>query len=292
MDKLISIGQILDQSIDHYAKFFKDLMKFSLWFLIITALFIIAGLMLPLGDVTALAVENFGGWWLVGSIIMVVSSLIVAPIVSLWIYLSLVETIDKERLNQVVDHKAIAKMSWKKFLPYAWVVVLRTLVLLIPALAIVPGLILIVVNLMTDGGVWLGTMSILLTFLGTLVGLVFLFILAIQLNFVGFSMILENNRGSAALKNSRRLVKGRFWHTFVRLLIPKIVFTAALVISQFILFSISSPIIAVGIGNSGFALHLADVINNLISGGLTVLSLPLFIIADYLIYDSLRKTKK
>ncbi|MBU1126427.1 hypothetical protein KJ758_02330 [Patescibacteria group bacterium] len=292
MEKLISIGQILDQTIDHYAKHFKNIMKFSLWFLLVSLFLIISGLLLPIADIGSLATESISTTSLVGSILMIISTLILAPVVSLWIYISIIQSTQKQRQGQTIDHKAIAKTSWKKFFPYAWVSILRTLVLLIPLSAVIPGLALILINLVADGGVWLGTLSILLTFLGSIVGIIILIMLSVQLGFVGFTMVLENKRGLASLKTSRELVKGRFWHTFVRLLVPKIAFTAAIVIFQFILFAISSPLIAFGATDTAIAAHITDVVNNVITGGITVLSVPLYIIADYLIYDSLRTTKK
>lgn len=285
MQQLISIGQILDKTIDHYAKHFKTIMQFSLWFLIVTLFMIIAGFMMPVTETLNVSTIN-----VIGYVLMILTGLIITPIVSVWVFMSLVQVTNDQYLGKKVDNKVVAKMTWKKFIPYAWVAILRSLVLMIPFVAVLPGLLLIVANIYFDGGIWFGALSILLTFVGALVGVIFLIILSVQLGFVGFTMLLEDQRGTKALKASRALVKGRFWHVLVRLLVPKIVFTAAIVIFQFLAIAITAPLAGLAVTNIAAAAHIADIVNNLISGGITILSVPLFIIADYLIYDSLRKT--
>lgn len=292
MDTLISIGQILDKTIDHYVKHFKVIIRISLWLLITSVLLIIAGFLLPAQPDPSMFLSSLLPIHIVGYALLIITTAIIAPVVSIWILLNIIIVTDQLVQNKPVDLKASGKTAWKMFFPFAWVSFLRLLVSLIAFGAVVPGIVLIIANIYFDGGVWLGAISILITFLGSIAGIILLLIISTMLSFVGYILLLENKRGTSALRTSKELVKGRFWNVLVRLLVPRIIFTSAIIIVQFFLILISTPLFGLAATDISVVSHIADIFNNASGGLISALSIPLLVIADYYLYDSLRKTRK
>lgn len=293
MSKLISIGQIIDQSWSHYRKHFQELMKISLWFFLVPLLMIIASLLAPVGDPVYLAENNLiGPGHIVGTAIGIITTLIVIPLLGIWIGINLIQLIEKQAKKKKVDLAKQTKESWKLVLPYLWVSILKGLIVLAPVLLLAPGLAIILFGIANGSGAGVGVAGIIFMFLGTLAALVLVVLLAVKLAFVEFDLVLGDKRGVATIKDSMKMVKGRFWATFVRLLIPNALYSVIVVIIQYALllvYAISLGYLA-NLGDEGIV-RIDTVVQNLIGFGLTALSTPLFVIVGYVIYDSLRKAK-
>lgn len=95
----------------------------------------------------------------------------------------------------------------------------------------------------------------------------------------GFSMLVfleEGTKGTAAIGRSMELVKGRWWKTLWRLIVPAIVFQVVIGIISFVTFII--PSIVAGIGGAGAMMSMSEGG----SGALGAASVPILIIAGIL----------
>ncbi|MFH1631403.1 MAG: hypothetical protein ABIA47_00035 [bacterium] len=292
MPQLISVGQVIDQSWDFFTKHFQTLMKISLWSFVISIVWIIGTIFAPIGDPALSILGGFTAAEGAGIIIMALASFPIAPIISVWILVTLMMTVAPLVAGKKVNAREMFKGGWKMFVPYVWVALLKGLVLLLPALLLVPGIVLIFVNASVEGGAVLGAISVLLTFAGALAGVVISIMLTIELNFIGFELILENNRGGKALSASRALVKGRFWKTFWRLIIPKLVFYFGGFLVQAVLMVLFSVLLATAASmGDETVLRISNMFAHVISIATVVLVTPIVVLADYLVFDSLRKNR-
>ena len=154
MGKLISIGQIIDRSWDHYSAFFKPLMKISLWALIIPVLVLLRILIVPSGEIMSLA-SLFNGqgdaMLVIGLILGVLISLIAVPVLTIWIYINLVKAVESQDKKKPTSLKALRKYGWTNFFSYFWVAILKSVLTALPLLLLVPGMILIFTNIYYNG---------------------------------------------------------------------------------------------------------------------------------------------
>ncbi|MCH8049576.1 hypothetical protein IH979_02595 [Patescibacteria group bacterium] len=293
MSKLISVGQIIDGAWTHYTKHFQSLMKISLWFFLIPLLMLIATILTPVEDLATLLDNQLitvGN--IIGLVIGGLATLVVSPIVGIWIFLNLVQAIDRQASGKKVNFKTTNRAAWKLFFPYIWAAVLKGLVILLPLLLILPGLILIFTNVEIEGGVFLGALSLLLTFLGVVAAFLLVAKFGIELSFVEFELVLNRKRGVQTLKGSRAIVKGRWWQVLWRFLLPTAVFSFGVLIAELVLVLFYTLLLAALTTLGEAAVVRIDAIaQSIITFGMAAVSTPLFVIVGYLIYDSLRKTK-
>ncbi len=294
MANLISIGQLIDRSWDHYSAFFKQLMKISLWAFILPALMIIRMLLVPSDEVLSLAYlfSGYGGvlMW-VGIVFAILVSAIAVPAITIWIYINLVKAIESQNKKKSISFKELRKYGWKTFFSYLWVAILKALITALPLLLLVPGIVLIFSNIYYDGGTFLGAVSNLIMLVGVVAALVLMIMLGVKLGFSAFERLIANKRGIRAVKGSYRLVHGRFWKTFWRLLITKIVFGIGAGLLHVIII-----MLVVGIEFAFFPLASGSeaalsIVSLFLETGVMVLTVPIFIIVDYFLYDSLIKTR-
>jgi hypothetical protein len=291
MSKLISIGQILDQTWDHYRTHFKTLMHVTLWFFLATILIIAGSFLAPFGaspEILAEGVELSSSQML-GLVVMGVSGAIVAPVIGMWIFMTLIPLIRMQRNNKKINLHALGKESWKKFFSYLWIVILKTIATILPILLIVPGMILLFTGA-TQTNASYSSVGIFLTFIGILAALVLIIWIGTLLHFSEYRFLVDGTKGIKALKESKALAKGRFWNVLFRIILPKLVFAIAVVAVHFVL-AISLALIATQFLASDplTYVRVSGVLDQLISAGVAAVSTPLFVIADVLIYQSLRK---
>ena len=294
MANLISIGQIIDRSWDHYSAFFKPLMKISLWAFTIPILVLIRILLVPSGEIMSLA-YLFNGYGdvllIIGVIFGILISLIAVPVITIWIYINLVKAVESQNKKKPVSLKELRKYGWVNFFSYLWVAILKSVFTALPLLLLVPGMILIFTNIYYDGGSFMGAVSNLVMLIGVVGALILIIMLGVQLGFSAFERLITNKLGMTAVKGSYALIKGRFWATLWRLLVPKLVFGVGVALLHVII-----GLIIVGIEYALFPLsetqEAASAIFSLFLGtGVLVLTTPIFIIVDYIIYDNLVKSR-
>lgn len=289
MKQMLSVGQIIDIAWEHYRKHFVELVSISAWFLILAVLYTVSFLIYPTTLDLVTGVE-LSVWENVGLYLAMFTSLIVGPVLGLWLFIALVKLIDQEMKEKKVDLKQIAMGSWKYFWPLLLVNVLFTLLILAPLVLVLPGLVL---SILSPTVPILGLLGSILAVGGTIALLILVVWWAIKYFFIGYSVVLENKKGKTAFRHSAGLVKGRYWQIFWRLVIPKLVFFSAFALIQFFITLIISYIVTGAAGlNMEMAEKLLRISNAVIVIVITALLNPLVLTADYLVFESAKASKE
>lgn len=291
-NNLISVGQIIDHSWEFYTKHFKVLMSVALWYFLIALLLMIGAILSPANNGLLMQGGSFTVLEALGLSITVLASLIATPLVGIWISMTLMQVVDAERKDKTVNQKAVYKQTWSKMVSYILMGFLRGLAIFLPLLFILPGLTMLIVNILADGGMILGALGLILTFLGTVSAIAGCFYLAMNLSFSGFELMLNGQRVVHSLKSSMELVKGRFWQTAIRLILPKLVYSIPIAVFQIgAMALLNIGLASLSTINDDVIFKIADISGSLITMGITALAAPIILISDYLVYESLRKTK-
>lgn len=290
MAKLISVGQILDQTWEHYTKHFKTIMKISLWFFLIALLMILGNFLTPVNLTESFLAEpqtNVGSS--IGFVLIILTSLLVYPILAIWIFLSLIPLIQQQTLKQKIEAKTAGLAGVKKFFHYILILIIKMLAVLLAVVVMIPGIALSIYGISQQGGPWVGSISVLLLFFGAVTGLAILIYISVKLAFIGYSLMLENKKHWYAIKDSMNLTRGRFWSVLWRLFVPKLIFGVAAMLIQGFIFFAAMPLLNVSALSVEASLRITDIIYYLVASGMSVIFVPLLVIADYKIYDNLRK---
>jgi len=202
----------------------------------------------------------------------------------------LLQAIAFQRASKNVDHKSLEKNSWKSFISYVWILFLKYIASIIPLAVLIPGLGLIIFNTAGPQIPVLSALGILLLFIGMIVALGTIIWISVSIHFSEYLLIFENKKGIKALKAAKDLVKGRFWQVLWRVVLPKLLFILPFIFAAYILTFLAYMLIpsAAGISIEAYE-KMALISRNLITTIIFALSTPFLYIADYLIYDSLRK---
>ncbi len=290
MAKLITVGQILDTTWDHYTKHFKIIMRISLWFFLIALLMIVGKFLTPVNPAELLiANPQVSITSNIGYLIIILTSLVVSPILAVWIFLSLIKLIDTQNTGKNTDPTTAGLEGGKQFFHYLIILVFKLVALSLPLVLMIPGIALSIYGVTEKGGPWVGSVSMLLLFFGAIAGLILLAYITVQLAFIAFALMLDGKKHINAIKDSTELVKGRFWSVLWRLFVPKLIFGVAAMMIQGIIFFAVVPILSFSTLNIEASLRIADITYYLVASGMSVIFVPLLVIADYKIYDSLRK---
>ncbi|MFA6131300.1 MAG: hypothetical protein WC730_03525 [Patescibacteria group bacterium] len=293
MSPLISIGQIIDHSLDAYVKHFSAYLKVTVWYFAVFILSAIGTLLGPAGNAEFLTEQGLlSGLQITGMVISQATSTIGIFVISIWIYITLLQIVKKTIKGEPVNEKMVGANTWKLFLPYALVAILLGLIMGSPLLLLIPGIGMLVFNSILATSAWLGATGILMTLLGILGGIVLLIIFTVWFAFPGFLLILDGVPAMKTFRASKELVKNRFWPVFMRLMIPKMLFAIIVVAVQigFYLLEVFFMVNLASLGES-FLYHLSTIVTAGLNFGIMALSLPLFVVADYLIYDSLKTNR-
>jgi len=293
MSKLITVGQLLDETWDRYTKHFKTFMHIACWLFAVSAIWIFGAMLVPADDASFAASQGLlTPLEQVGMFITGFSSTLLYAIVTVWVFIVLVLTLNRMDKKMPVSLRELNRETGKKFFPYSLVIFLRSLIFLLPVLTIVPGFGLILLNVQLHGGTALGALSLLFTFLGIVAAIVLLIILGVFLAFPGYELLVGKKKIIESIHGSYTLVKGRFWATLWRLFIPKALITIATIFTEIILFTIFILLLSASPGLSDVLIsRLSDVVGNLALTGITILVTPLFVLADYLVYESLKGSR-
>ena len=297
MANLISIGQLIDQTWDIYSKNFKPLMKISAWGFLVGVFVLLRLFLLPGGETDAIAGIVGGNpeqATVLGFAIALTLSIIAIPVTSIWIYMNLVRATDRHINKKPYTFKELSRMSWHDYFSYLWVMILKSVASAAPILCMVPGVLILLIAIFNGGaGVTFNSIGLLLTFAGTIAAAVLATWLSIRLTFSGYAMLLDGSKGTHALKMSFGVTDGRFWASFWRILIPKIVFGAGVVLMEIVL-AIVLPLLIASFFNLGetFGLYAGMLVTVALTTGIRVLYPPVFIIADQLLYGSLKSTQQ
>lgn len=284
MKSLISLGSLIDETIDIYKDHFKRFMKPALVALVIPAIYALYELIRILSknslDATALDLI---------AIPVNIALALLSFIVIAWITAEMITISHVIATKKPINEKVFALNSIGDFGSYIAVTIIFSLLALLPTIGLIsPGIGLIIYAFPKEDGATLSVIGTLLVLLGGFVSLVLLVILAVRLAFIAYEVLIEKTPVIQSFKKSWNLVRGRFFHTFLLLAVPKILIS----IAQIILTALTSAglILLIMTLDSTLIAFLGGQLGNIINIAITVIFLPLFVIADYLIFQSLKET--
>ena len=291
MAKLISIGEIIDSSWDLYRERFLAYLNIAGWLLPIMILQIIALLFYPSASTLATG-ASLSGWESFGVILYGISSIIVAPVLGLWIFIALSKAAYAHIRRRSIDTKAVLKESWKWFLPSVLVGILVALIIVGGiAIGLAPAVVFGFLAAWFESNVLLATSSLLLV-LGILVAFILTLRWSIHYVFAPYEVILENSRGKKALTESNKLTRGRFWSVLLRILLPKLLFIIVGVLMMWVLSYLCAMVISTVAGlNTDLAIRLATYVEIVIPALIAILLNPLLVLADVVLYKNLRDSR-
>lgn len=285
---LIPLGQLIDDSWELYKSRFHELMNVSSWLLILAILYVISLSLYPSASALWNAAE-LSGLAQTGVILFIITSYIVSPIIGTIVLIGLTRLIRSHVAGRGGNLKSLAKEIKPLFLPTLFVNILVGCYLLLAILiGFGPTIILNILGAIFGNTLLVAIGGILLVF-GTFVALVLAFCWMIEYMLAPYIMILDGVRGRKALMASRKLVKGRFWHAFFRLVVPKIVFIIFGVLLMAIVSYFVEIILDVTGGmNLDLSLRIKTLIEWVMPVVITVLINPLMIISDLLLLQALK----
>ena len=226
---------------------------------------------------------------ILGSAWLIVVSAIIQPLIFVWVVLAMILLIERQFLRKKIGNPA--KDATKLFLPYVWISLLKTAITFLPFLLIAPGIVILLTEALGGDAPFLEGIGSILLLAGIVATICLVFAFLVRFAFVGYELTLHDHRGLKALKASNALVKGRFWSVFWRYIAPRMVFGAAAVVIQLALYFVLIVSLAAIPATGPAMFKISSVLLQINDVLVLVLLLPILTIADYKLFDSLRKTK-
>jgi hypothetical protein len=284
MASLISLGQIIDTSLGHYKKHYKELIAISMVLVLASLPSILAKLI----ELVKGSSENAtAGDWLTFGLSFI--GWVAVIIASLWTYATLILTIDGQAKNRTIKLKEAFKSGWQVLGKYTLLSIVLAGIFCLLALAIAPGTILIGVGGLGNMPT-LATLGIPFFILGGIVAIVLIAKFAVELNFSPYVLLLDKEKVLDAVKSSRKLVQKRWLATVFRLLLPKLIYFVIMFIVNFIILSALGLLRTLFL-DSLILSFLIDAVTLLAAVLIPALVTPLLITTDYYLYGSLRDTR-
>jgi hypothetical protein len=288
--KLISVGQLIDDSWEAYRSRITEYLAVSCWMLVVAILYVIALAFYPAASKLQFGL-NFTGVEMFGVYLYAATFFIISPILTFWIMTSLARMVKMQLARRKPNHKKALKEGREVFIPAA---VTTIMVMLMLALSILIGFAPAVVAAGIGQLLGMGSMIVIATVL-LMIGMVVTLYLAIR--WVGYyffgpmASMLDGIKGMKALELSRDLIKGRFWGVMARIAVPKLVFIIFGVFAMSLTAFIVGMFIDASAGlNLDLQLRITTMTQTIIPILIVVLINPLIIISDVLLYRSLKET--
>lgn len=283
MKPLISLGSLIDTSFEHYKNHLPAILGITL-FLLVAAIPSALGLLLTRDgvDFDALTFTSFG-FSVVGGII--------AALASLHITVALILALREQRQGKAVDPRTFLKKAFSLDLSYLWAMILKAVfVAIIPLIPLGLAVAAFIFALRSENAVLTNILAVV-AFATILLALGGAVKFSLSYGFVPYATVLDGKRGMASLHASADLVRGRWWETFWRAILPKALYTLIFVIILGIILWVTG-MIAVAVSQESFFLaKLFALINFFISTTLNAFLIPILLLNDYYLYENLRETK-
>ncbi len=287
---LLSTGEIIDRTWSLYRDKFAELMSVSSWLLVIAIVDVVAITLYPttatIVNRVDLSLGETGG-----VILTAVNGWLIAPIVGVFVLASIVRVLSMHFGSVRMDATRAIKEAWRFFFPLILVSIL-VLAVLIGAVAIgfIPT---ILINTATApfANNSLAIFSRILVVIGLAVSIVLSIRWSVLFTLAPYALLLENKHGKSALTRSRELILGRFWAVLGRIAIPKLIFLlVGILIMGVLSYLIGIVISGVGTFNSDLMIRLQTLSGSVFPIVVAALINPLIILADVIVYRSLKET--
>lgn len=287
MASLISVGQVFDHSLEHVRRHFKELLALVLWMVAAAIPSIVGKLLAPTGGDINL---NAGDWLTLG---LSLFGAILTAVVSIWATASLIILVANQVNRQKYQMKQVYAQGWKLFFPYLGLAITLSAIVIGIAALCVPGLILLILVDSTSSATAtaLGVAGLPLFLAGALAAILLLVKYSIHIAFAPYFLILEGAGIFKSIGLSSDLVKGRWWSTAARYVLPKLVYFLVLFIISFVSFYALEILMALSSTSSSLMTLLFYTLSLFLSILLSVVLTPLIIVTDYYLYTSLKETR-
>lgn len=291
MPKLISIGELIDETWEMFRSRFVEFLSISGWLILTAILYAIALGFYPAASKLQLGTA-LSGTETFGVILFSLTTFVVTPIVSFWIYTSITRAIGMHMANKKIDPKKAMREGKTVFLP---ALLTSLMVVLTVLLAIVigfgPPVVLATLGSLTDISLFVVLANILLL-LGIFASLFLSIKWTVYYLLSPLFTILDGVKGKAALEASRKLIEGRFWSVLGRVTVPKLVFVIFGAFAMYVISYVAAIIIDFSSGISlDIQLRIATMLQTIIPIVIAALINPLILISDVLLLRSLQGGK-
>lgn len=292
MAKLISLGEIIDNTWESYTYNFKTWMKISALLFTVSVIWSLGSILAP-GANTNFLIEQglISPLQTFGLTLSAIASKILFPLITFWLTIVFIKVSAELSSKKAISIKQISLFAFRKIILTAATFSLQTIIAASSLLALVPGFGLTLINANTEGGAVLGYFALFLTFVGIILALGLLIFFAVTFSFSAFELLIGEKTIIDSLKGSRQLVKGRFFEILLRLIVPKILIMSLIMFLNLFLTFILLLLFGRVLETQYFMQGLSSIVTNFSFSAVIVLTAPLWIIADYYLYDSLRKTR-
>ena len=286
---LISVGELIDQSWDVYRSRFVELLSISGWFIVTAILLAIALAFYPsatklqIGSVLTISET-------MGVILFSVTTLLITPLLSFWLYTSLTKALGAHFSRRPVDPKVALREGREAFIPTALTsLMVMVRVLLAVVIGFGPAAIVATLGWITNVSGFIILANLLLV-IGIFVSLFLSIKWIVYYILAPLITVLDGVRGKEALTQSRSLIEGRFWSVLARIAIPKLVFVLFGVFAMSIMgYLIGILVNASGGINLDIQLRISTMTQTIIPILIATFINPLIIISDVLLLRSLKE---
>lgn len=285
---LISIGELIDQSWEQYRARLPEFLTISGWILITAILYAIALAFYPSASKLSIGAD-LSGLETFGVLIFTVTSFVITPILSFWVYIALTRAASTHLSHQTVDPKKAMRDVRPAFFPTLLTsVMVMLMVLLAIVIGFAPAVVVATLGFLTNVSVVIVFANLFLI-AGIFVAL-FLSIKWVVYYFMApYLTMLDGTPAKLALATSRQLIEGRFWQVLFRVVVPKLVFVIFGVFAMSIVAYLVGIFIDFSAGlNIDFQLRISTMTTTIIPIIIAVLINPLIVISDVLLLRSLR----
>jgi hypothetical protein len=298
MANLISVGQVFDKTVDHYKKHFSELIAISAWMMAAAVPAAVGKLVAPFSagsgltalDWIAVILKNGGG--------------LLLAVVSILVLIVIVKRVADQAAGAPRNQPRYVNAAKRLFFPYVWTSILFILLMIAAFLPPIIGIVLIIISSATGSGAILSLIGVLLLTFGGIFSALLAIKLSIEYGFAPYILILEEESaikkmtlkeaiasGVRSMKASSALVKGRWWATFFRFIIPKFIYAFIVSLANLLAAGALLILVAITLGPGALGSGVGSAALFLISMLVTMFVTPLVSITDFYIYDSLRKNR-
>lgn len=287
--KLLSMGELIDQTWERYRENFIPLISISGWTMIVAILNVIAVAFYPSaskiflnnGDITQL--ETFG------IALYAFTSFVVAPIVNMIVFVGII----RMTLSVLSNRGAAVKRSLSEIKPRLLPAILISLMYLViiflaAIIPLLPAGILGIISLILQNDLILTASNIFLI-LGIFVSTYLAVRWAVQYYLASYLVVQDDEKIKSSLMSSRKLMDKRFWSVALRIVVPKILFllfgVLIIWVLNFILTIIFSGVSGLNLDLQARLLSYTDSVVPVLAA---ILIQPLIILSDVLLLKSLK----
>jgi hypothetical protein len=288
MPRLLSVGEIIDRTWEHYKVEFVGLLSVSGWILIAAIVDLFALIFYPTVSKLALG-ATLTNWESFGVALFAFSNYGIASIINLWVFAALSRLVSSQLSGRGDNVNRAMQEGGKFFLPLAYIGILIGVLLFgAVALSFAPSVGIALLGMWTNMAA-APFLVALFEIIGVCVAIFLCFRWSVQYFLAPYTLLVDGVRGWPALVQARRMVDGRFWSIFLRLAVPKALFILFGVVGMQILISALSLVTVSAAGsNIDLQARLGTIVLYVVMYLATAVINPLIVIADVLLYRSLK----